>query len=85
MDRNRIQRGRAADSSGSSPARVPHPALTVSVSTTAQQPALVQAIGRWSFAALVLNTIIGTDPGDTDTDLDVDLSDLAVLLANFGM
>lgn len=26
----------------------------------AQQPTLVQAIGRWSFAALVLNTIIGT-------------------------
>lgn len=27
---------------------------------TASSPTLVQAIGRWSFAALVLNTIIGT-------------------------
>jgi APA family basic amino acid/polyamine antiporter len=28
--------------------------------STSAQPALVQAIGRWSFAGLVLNTIIGT-------------------------
>ena len=28
--------------------------------TAAAQPTLVKAIGRWSFAALVLNTIIGT-------------------------
>ena len=30
------------------------------MTATASQPTLVQAIGRWSFAGLVLNTIIGT-------------------------
>jgi len=30
------------------------------MTATAAQPTLVRAIGRWSFAALVLNTIIGT-------------------------